>query len=121
MGRGSKFIRRPAKTNFPLVQQSNRAAGHESLDQIVRDDQRGESEDRLVFGDHDEDGIAAERVEAGGRLIEKDHFRPGDNGPRQGESFLHATRKHCRVMIGILVEFELFERLHGAPADLRTG
>ena len=55
--------RRALKGNAALVEKGNVIADRKSLRHIMRDDEGREAEAALVFGDHGEDGIPAERVE----------------------------------------------------------
>ena len=73
-------------------QQDGRAAGDPGLD-------------RLPQGD------AAARVEAGGRLVEEEHGRRGDQRGGEIEAPAHPAGVGLRQPVGRLVELELLEQL----------
>ena len=80
----------------------------------MRHNQRRKIELALVFGDHGKNGIASQRIKAGGRLIEEDEFRTGNDRTRQGEAFLHAAGKLAGVAIAMIINLQLSQSFEAA-------
>ena len=49
----------------------------------------------------------AKRVKPGGRLVEKDEFRTGDDRAGKGEPFLHAAGELAGIVVAMIINFQL--------------
>ena len=67
------------------------------------------------------DLVATPRIETGGRLVEEEHARPGEQARREVESPAHPARVGLRRAIGGVGELEALEQLRCAIARLRAG
>ena len=82
--------------------QDRDAAGHEVADDLPH-------------------GVAAARVQAGGRLVEEDHARVADQGHRQVEPAPHAAGVGGGRLSGRIDQIEAVEQVGGTPSGLRVG
>ena len=82
-------------------------------------------QDRAAVADELADGVphltAGARVEAGGRLVEEDQRRPGDQAGGQVEPATHAAGEGGDRLGGRLLEVELLEQLRGPSRATRGG
>ena len=82
----------------------------------------GGEQHRGAFGDPAFDRLpeadAAARVEPGGRLVEEEDRRPGDQGGGEVEAAAHPARVGADEAVGGFVEVEALQQLGGAGARL---
>ena len=83
----------------------------------------GQHDDTALFGllNHVPHATAVDRVHAGGRLVEVDHLRIGDEGACHREAPAHPTRVLGARAAGKLDEVNRLEEGGDATADLGTG
>ena len=65
----------------------------------MADDHSGETELFLVMGDHAEDGVFSDGVEAGGGFVKENDMGFSDQRPGQGHPLLHTARDLRRVLV----------------------
>jgi hypothetical protein len=118
VGGSGEFGGSPSKAYPALVKQRDTVAGDQRLDHVMGHDERRKSELPLVFGDHGKNGVAAQRIEAGGRLVEKHEFRTGNDRSGKRETLLHAAGKLAGVTISMIINFKLSQSFKAALTDL---
>ena len=112
-----EFGRRPFGDEFALVEHRDPVGELVRLLQVLRG-----QEDRHAAGDEVADdlphGVAAARVQAGGRFVEEDDARVTDQGHRQIETPPHPAGVGGERFLGRVDQIELFEQFGDTPATL---
>ena len=91
-------------------------AGALQLAEQVRGDQDRDAEVGVDAADQAEHLVAADRVEAVGRLVEQDQLRVVDQGLGELDPLLHAGRVAADGAVALLVEADVAQRVGGALA-----
>jgi hypothetical protein len=97
-----------------LVEKGDTIADRKSLGHIMCDDEGCEAEAALIFGDHGEDGIPAERVETCGGFVKKHDLGLCNDRASEGKTLLHAAGEAPGVAIREIFHLELVEGLEAA-------
>ena len=80
----------------------------------MRDDEGREAEAALVFGDHGENGISAERVETRSGFVEKHDLGLCNDRAGEGKTLLHAAGEAPRVAVREIFHLKLLEGLEAS-------
>src|SRR5712692_1678772 len=88
----------------PLVEHGHRVGELEDLGDLVAHHDRGEPEPPVQLADQGVDRVDEDRIEPGGRLVEKDDGGLGDQGARDGHALAHAARHFGGVLVADVAE-----------------
>ena len=86
-----KLFGRSLKDNLSVIKGQDAIGDKKDIGDVVADQNGGKSELLFVFDDHTQDGIAPDRILAGGQLVEEHNFRINNQSTGQGRALLHAT------------------------------
>ena len=117
-GGSGEFGRSAFKAYPALVKERDTVTGHQRLDHIMSHYERRKTELALVLGDHGENGVAAQRVKAGGRFVEQYEFRTGNERTGKRETLLHAAGKLAGIVIAMIMNFKLSQSFEAALTNL---
>ncbi|BDZ59185.1 hypothetical protein GCM10025872_28420 [Barrientosiimonas endolithica] len=108
-----ELVGRALGDDLALVDHDDVVGQPVGLLEVLRGEQHGGAAAHQV-GDDVPHVAAAARVEAGGRLVEEDHRRVGDQRAREVEPAPHAAGVGLGGAVGRVLEAELREQLAGA-------
>ena len=101
-GHAAQFVGRACAHDFPVRQHGDAVADGEQAVKIMGHHIDGDAQRRLQLPDQQIKSVGADRVETGGRLVEKHHFRVKRQRPRQSSALAHAAGQLGRVFIGVV-------------------
>src|SRR5687767_13590024 len=88
---------RPVPDDSPIIDHRGVVADHPQRLHVVGDGKGGGAQVVHALLDQLVDDLAHDRIEAGGRLVEKDDLRLGRDGTGQGHALLHAAGQFSRI------------------------
>ena len=97
----SKFLQllgSPLKDDRVVVQRENPVGDEKDVGDLVADQDGGEPEFPLVFGDHAQDRVLPDRVLPGRGFVKENDPGVGHQSPGQGHPFLHAAGQFRGVL-----------------------
>ena len=95
-----QMLRQGTDSYFPVDQHGDAVADREQRVQIVRDEEHGQPEAGLQIADQPVELGSGDRIEAGGRLVEKQDLGIERQRPREPGPLAHSARQLRRELLG---------------------